>query len=78
MVKLKKIIDIFSFQVPSKVPPYSDIQSDMARHDEEGSGRIMPDDVDDEEYPLAHGSGDGSGDGNFALINMFLWRSLNV
>ncbi|XP_036338224.1 division abnormally delayed protein-like [Rhagoletis pomonella] len=35
----------------------------MARHDEEGSGGHMPDDMDDEEYGNQNGSGDGSGDG---------------
>ena len=38
-------------QIPSTTRSYSDIQSDMARHeqDEEGSGR-MPEIGDDEEY----------------------------
>lgn len=42
---------------------YSDIQGDMARHDEEGSG--YRDDIDDDDYGSISGSGDGSGDGKF-------------
>ncbi|XP_037933748.1 division abnormally delayed protein [Teleopsis dalmanni] len=61
--KLIKIRKNIGSAVPSTTRSYSDIQSDMARHDDEvGSGR-MPDDVDDEEYGSMHGSGDGSGDG---------------
>lgn len=55
------IIYIFLFQIPSTTRTINDIQSDMAGHDDEGSGR-MTDDVDDEEYRIP-GSGDGSGDG---------------
>lgn len=43
---------------------YSDIQGDMARHDEEGSGGGYPDDANDDDEYLNNGSGDGSGDGN--------------
>lgn len=59
--KLIKIRSSIGSATPSATRTYSDIQSDMARHDEEGSGRL-PDDNDDEEDSL-HGSGDGSGDG---------------
>lgn len=41
---------------------YSDIQGDMARHDDEGSGGYR-DDLDDDEYNNLASSGDGSGDG---------------
>lgn len=43
---------------------YSDIQGDMARRDEEGSGGGYPDDANDDDEYLNNGSGDGSGDGN--------------
>lgn len=46
---------------------YSDIQGDMARHDEEGSGGYR-DDIDDDEYNSIVGSGDGSGDGKHLLF----------
>lgn len=46
------------------IVPHSDVQSDMARNDEEGSGSYR-DENDDEEYG---GSGDGSGEGNFQII----------
>lgn len=49
--------------MPSPPRTINDIQSDMAGHDDEGSGHIT-DDVDDEEYRL-QGSGDGSGDGKY-------------
>lgn len=52
--------------MPSTPRSYSDIQSDMARHDEEGSGH-MPDDMDDEEYGNQNGSGDGDGSGDGKL-----------
>ncbi|XP_004525364.1 division abnormally delayed protein [Ceratitis capitata] len=60
--KLIKVRKNIGTAVPSATRSYSDIQSDMARHDEEGSGH-MPDDMDDEEYGSQNGSGDGSGDG---------------
>ncbi|XP_054086149.1 division abnormally delayed protein isoform X1 [Zeugodacus cucurbitae] len=60
--KLIKVRKNIGAAVPSTTRSYSDIQSDMARHDEEGSGH-MPDDMDDEEYGNQNGSGDGSGDG---------------
>lgn len=41
---------------------HSDVQGDMARHDEEGSGGYR-DENDDEEYSNIGGSGDGSGEG---------------
>lgn len=46
---------------------YSDIQGDMARHDEEGSGGGYPDDANDDDEYLNNGSGDGSGDGNILM-----------
>ncbi|XP_054732311.1 division abnormally delayed protein [Anastrepha obliqua] len=60
--KLIKVRKNIGTAIPSTTRSYSDIQSDMARHDEEGSGH-MPDDMDDEEYGNQNGSGDGSGDG---------------
>ncbi|XP_017488952.1 PREDICTED: LOW QUALITY PROTEIN: division abnormally delayed protein-like, partial [Rhagoletis zephyria] len=61
--KLIKVRKNIGTAIPSTTRSYSDIQSDMARHDEEGSGGHMPDDMDDEEYGNQNGSGDGSGDG---------------
>lgn len=46
-----------------------DIQSDMARHDEEGSGGYNRD--EEEDYDNIGGSGDGSGYGQFFLS---LWQ----
>lgn len=43
---------------------HSDVQGDMARHEEEGSGNFR-DESDDEEYSNIGGSGDGSGEGMF-------------
>lgn len=52
---------------------YSDIQGDMARHDEEGSGGSR-DDFDDEEYigGAQSGDGPGSGDGKINKIHFCL------
>lgn len=50
-----------------------DIQSDMARHDEEGSGGYNRDEEDDYEDHNIGGSGDGSGFGNY----FFLRRSID-
>ncbi|XP_058987715.1 division abnormally delayed protein [Musca domestica] len=58
LLKIRKNLDT---AMPSPPRTINDIQSDMAGHDDEGSGHIT-DDVDDEEYRL-QGSGDGSGDG---------------
>lgn len=53
---------------------HSDVQSDMARHDEEGSGGFR-DENDDEEYG---GSGDGSGEGNLSsIIHVFVFNLFN-
>lgn len=59
-----EITQSFMFQMSQYVPTssHSDVQSDMARHDEEGSGGYR-DDIDDEEYSNIGGSGDGSGEG---------------
>ncbi|KAM7357577.1 division abnormally delayed protein [Cochliomyia hominivorax] len=63
--KLLKIRKNIATAVPSTTRTINDIQSDMAGHDDEGSGR-MTDDVDDEEYHM-QGSGDGSGGGHPSL-----------
>ncbi|XP_075160876.1 division abnormally delayed protein [Haematobia irritans] len=61
--KLLKIRKHIATAIPSTTRTINDIQSDMAGHDDEGSGRIT-DDADDEEYRLqGSGDGDGSGDG---------------
>lgn len=62
MDKLIKIRKNIGTAVPAAARIHSDIQSDMARHDEEGSGHSMIDDGDDEEFDNLNGSGDGSGD----------------
>lgn len=49
---------------------HSDVQGDMARHDEEGSGNYR-DENDDEEYSNIGGSGDGSGEGKHSFIDLF-------
>lgn len=51
---------------------YSDIQGDMARHDEEGSGGYR-DDIDDDEYNSIVGSGDGSGDGKYNCFHFLFF-----
>ncbi|TMW40673.1 hypothetical protein DOY81_014246, partial [Sarcophaga bullata] len=63
--KLLKIRKNIVTAIPSTTRTINDIQSDMAGHDDEGSGR-MTDDVDDEEYNI-QGSGDGSGGGQSPL-----------
>ncbi|XP_065358934.1 division abnormally delayed protein [Calliphora vicina] len=63
--KLLKIRKNIATAIPSTTRTINDIQSDMAGHDDEGSGR-MTDDVDDEEYHM-QGSGDGSGGGHSSL-----------
>ncbi|XP_069967779.1 division abnormally delayed protein isoform X2 [Bactrocera oleae] len=68
--KLIKVRKNIGAAVPSTPRSYSDIQSDMARHDEEGSGH-MPDDMDDEEYGNQNGSGDGDGSGDGATSSPF-------
>ena len=47
----------------------------MARRDEEGSGGYH-DDIEDDDYAVA-GSGDGSGDGNFALNTLLKFIFIN-
>lgn len=50
-----------------------DIQSDMARHDEEGSGGFREYEEDDYEDHNIGGSGDGSGYGNNAILFFLLF-----
>lgn len=59
--------------MPSNSRSYSDIQSDMARHDEEGSGARV-DEFDDDDTA---GSGSGSGKCKLYLMN-YLIRSLTI
>lgn len=52
-----------------------DIQSDMARHDEEGSGGFTDEEDDYEDHHIG-GSGDGSGYGNWRFFSSIFFRKI--
>lgn len=66
---------LFQLQDSQYLPviSHSDVQGDMARHDEEGSGNFR-DENDDEEY--GNGSGDGSGEGKTTAIIISIVETL--
>lgn len=72
-IEIKNVLFLFEKMTPSQ--QIYDIQSDMARHDEEGSGGFRDEEDDYEDHNIG-GSGDGSGYGNYAFFYcaIELWK----